>query len=138
MTNARPHGGVASFHAATPGGGPLAGECAGLQDALWGFGIRLAIESGVLAARCLLDGSSYQEAWRRELQPALHASLVNRALYERCGNRGYVWLLRAQQSCGDTRRFLRWLYRAGPIRRRLLPWATGPARAGASPCMSPQ
>jgi len=33
------------------------GEAAGLQDPAWGFGLRYALESGALAARCLLEGS---------------------------------------------------------------------------------
>jgi flavin-dependent dehydrogenase len=126
MTNARPHGGVASFRApvrALSGRHSLAGEHAGLQDALWGFGMRRAIVSGVLAARCIVDGTSYDAAWRRELLPWQQASLVNRMLYERCGNAGYAWLLRAQNRAGDTRRFLRWLYRPGWVKRLLLPAA---------------
>lgn len=126
MANKRPHGGVASFRVATrtlSGAHPLAGEHAGFQDALWGFGMRFAIASGVLAARSLVDGTSYEAAWRRELLPWQEASLVNRLLYERCGNAGYTWLLRAQERVGDTRRFLHWLYRPGWVKRRLLPMA---------------
>ena len=101
----------------------MVGEQAGFQDALWGFGMRFAIASGVFAARSLLEGTSYDAAWRRELLPWLQASVVNRTLYERCGNAGYAWMLRAQERMGDTRRFLRWLYHSGRVRRLLLPWA---------------
>ncbi len=34
----------------------MTGEQAGIQDFLWGFGIRSAIDSEVLAAQCLLNG----------------------------------------------------------------------------------
>ena len=89
----------------------------GLQDALTGFGLRYAIGSGVLAARALLEGSDYAAVCRRELAPSLEAARVNRALYARLGNRGYRMLLRAQGWRGDSRAFLRWLYRPSRMRR---------------------
>lgn len=126
MIDPQPHGGVGNFRipdSALSGAHPLAGEHAGFQDTLWGFGMRLAIVSGVLAARSVLEGIDYDASWRRELAPWLQASVVNRVLYERCGNAGYAWLLRAQGSVGDARRFLRWLYRPRFATRLLLPWA---------------
>lgn len=126
MIDPRPHGGFGNFRipdSALSGAHPLAGEHAGFQDTLWGFGMRLAIVSGVLAARSVLEGIDYDASWRRELAPWLQASVVNRVLYERCGNAGYAWLLRAQGSVGDARRFLRWLYRPRFATRLLLPWA---------------
>jgi hypothetical protein len=83
MTDPRPHGGVANFrivNSALSGGRPLAGEQAGFQDALWGFGMRVAIASGVLAARALVETDDYDSLWRRDLLPRLQASVVNRAL----------------------------------------------------------
>lgn len=126
MNNPRPHGGVGNFRvpaSALTGRHPVAGEQAGFQDTLWGFGMRYAIASGVLAARSLLEGTNYDAVWQREFLPWLQASVVNRALYESFGNAGYAWLLRRQQRVGDARRFLRWLYRPGWIKRLLLPWA---------------
>jgi flavin-dependent dehydrogenase len=126
MIDPKRHGGVANFHipeSALSGEHPLAGEQAGFQDALWGFGMRFAIASGVLAARGVLEGIDYDALWRRELAPWLQASTVNRVLYERGGNAGYAWLLRAQEAAGDARRFLRWLYRPGFVKRLVLPWA---------------
>ncbi len=125
MRNARPHGGVGNFHipvSALSGRHPVAGEQAGFQDTLWGFGMRLAIRSGVLAARSLLNGDAYEASWRRELRPWLGASLVNRALYGLLGNVGYRWALR-QQAGHDARAFLRRLYRPSFAKRILMPWA---------------
>ena len=122
MINAHAHGGVANFRVPThalSGRHPLVGEQAGFQDALWGFGMRSAIASGVLAARSILDATPYDAAWRRDLLPWQEASLVNRMLYEHCGNRGYAWLLRTQHRLG-TRRFLRWLYRPGWVKRLMI------------------
>jgi flavin-dependent dehydrogenase len=126
LTNPRPHGGVANFRitrSARSGEHPVIGEQAGFQDALWGFGMRLAIASGVLAARSLLEARDYDALWRRQLLPWMRSSIVNRALYDRVGNRGYQWMLRAQARVGDTRRFLRWVYRPGWAKRVIYPWA---------------
>ncbi|MHB9100158.1 MAG: NAD(P)/FAD-dependent oxidoreductase [Sulfuricella sp.] len=125
MRNARPHGGVGNFRipaSAWSGRHPVAGEQAGFQDALWGFGMRLAIRSGVLAAQSLLDDGDYEVRWHKELEPWLRISLVNRALYGLLGNAGYRWLLR-QQAGRDARAFLRRLYRPSLAKRLLMPWA---------------
>lgn len=126
MSNERFHGGAGNFRVpatAVSGGHPVSGEQAGFQDALAGFGMRYAIESGVLAARALLGGTPYEQAWRERLKPAAETSVVNRAIYNVLGNRGYRWLLRGQDWSGDARRFLSWLYGPGRLRRILLPWA---------------
>jgi hypothetical protein len=101
----------------------MAGEQAGFQDTLWGFGMRFAIASGALAARSLLEGADYDTLWRRELRPWLRTSVVNRALYESLGNGGYASFLCRQEQVGDTRRFFRRLYRPAWFKRLLLPWA---------------
>ena len=126
MRNARLHGGVGNIRlpaVAVSGGHPVSGEQAGFQDALAGFGMRYAIQSGVLAARALLGGAPYERAWRDRLEPGVESSLVNRAIYGALGNRGYRWLLRSQAWSGDSRRFLGWLYGPARVRRLLVPWA---------------
>jgi len=126
MENPEPHGGALNARipkSAVSGRHPVAGEQAGFQDVLWGFGMRYAVVSGVLAARSLLERVDYEALWRRELRPWLQAAIVNRALYERLGNAGYARVLRAQERRGDTRAFFRWLYRPGWVKRLLLPWA---------------
>jgi flavin-dependent dehydrogenase len=125
MRNARPHGGVGNFNipvSAASGLHPIVGEQAGFQDMLWGFGMRLALRSGVLAAQSLVDGGDYEVRWRRELGPWLRASLVSRAFYGALGNRGYRWALRYQVG-HDAREVMRRLYRPSPVKRLLIPWA---------------
>lgn len=121
------HGGVGNFHipsSAVAGVHPVAGEEAGFQDFLWGFGMRYAILSGVLAARSLLEGKDYEALWRRDLEPAMSSSMVNRALFSLLGNRGCRWILqRSQAQRWDAHRFLHRLYQPWPIKRLLLPWA---------------
>ncbi len=126
MIDPRPHGGVGNFRipvSAKSGQHPVVGEHAGFQDVLLGFGIRLAIVSGVLGARSLLDGGSYDARWRGELAPFLKSSLINRAIYGMMGNRGYRWLLRYQAGRSDPCDFLHWLYKPSRGKQILLPWA---------------
>jgi flavin-dependent dehydrogenase len=63
----------------------FSGEAAGMQDALFGFGIRSAMLSGVMAAVAIDESTSYEVAWRARLLPLMRASMVNRAVYERVG-----------------------------------------------------
>ncbi len=118
------HGGVISAHlpdSAQQQGQLLVGERAGFQDHLWGFGMRLAIHSGVLASRSLLDGSGYDQAWRQQLASLQTTSQFNRALYGRLGNRGLCRYLRHVQRQADTRQMLYRLYRPSLLKRLLSP-----------------
>ena len=79
------------------------GESAGLQDFVWGFGIRRALESGALAASCWRDGAPYISWARREFGIPDRASLVNRYFWDTTatlGFRAYVHLLNRR---GDIR-----------------------------------
>jgi len=125
MVAPRPHGGVGNFRipgSALSGRHPVAGEQAGFQDFLWGFGIRYAIVSGVLAARSLLEDFDYDARWQGELRPMLQSALVNRAVFDLLGDRGYRWCLRFQAK-RDAGVFLQRLYRPSRVRRLFLPWA---------------
>lgn len=127
MNNPRPHGGAGNFRIperAVTGSHPVVGEQAGFQDFLWGFGMRYAMISGVLAARSLLEGEDYDALWRRELGPQLWNGQVNRAIFAALGNRGYRWFLRRNQTQHwDAHRFLHGFYQPWPVKQLLLPWA---------------
>ena len=126
MQTPQPHGGSGNFRiprSAYSGLHPLVGEQAGFQDTLWGFGMRLAISSGVLAARSLLNGENYDRLWQRELKPQMETSVVNRSLFSLLGNRGYGWFLRRLVSRANLRESLRWNYQPSPVKRLLRPWA---------------
>lgn len=82
------------------------GEAAGLQDLLWGFGIRIAMQSGNLAARCLLEGKDYAAEARQLFDPDLRVGVVNRAIWEHLGNRGYKAFLKLSHMSQDPRSFL--------------------------------
>lgn len=125
MKNPRPHGGVGNIRlpaSALSGTHPVAGEQAGFQDALLGFGMRYAIRSGVLAARSFLEGSDYNVLWREMFESELRASVVNRTLFDLIGNHGYRWLLRWQARC-DARELLCTRYCLSWGKRALWPWA---------------
>ncbi len=126
MLNPVPHGGSGNFHipaSAYSGTHPRVGEQAGFQDTLWGFGMRLAIHSGVLAAQSLLNGENYNTLWQRELRPQMQTSVVNRVLFSLLGNRGYRWFLRHQIAKPNLRQSLRRQYQATLLKRLLGPWA---------------
>ena len=65
-----------------------AGEAAGLQDALWGFGMRFALVSGHMAARALVEKPprDYETSLRERFAGFLRTSVVNRYIYERMGD----------------------------------------------------
>ena len=133
----RPFGGIGNVglpRTAIAGDTLLAGEAAGFQDPLWGFGIRHAILSGHLAATALLAGrpGDYDRLWRGRLAGTIRASLVNRWFYGRLGDRGYHLMLRALARAGDPRAWLRRRYADSPLKRLLFPLVR-PARAAAVP-----
>lgn len=109
MKNPVAHGGVANFYIPTrayAGGRPVVGEQAGFQDTLWGFGMRHAITSGVLAAHSILEGRNYDAMWHAEFKSTLKISVINRALYSLFTNRGYRWFLKYTSRQPDVRQFL--------------------------------
>ncbi len=126
MKNPQSHGGSGNFRipeSAYSGPHPLVGEQAGFQDTLWGFGMRLAISSGVLAAQSLLTGENYDTLWKRDLKPQMETSVINRALFSLSGSRGYSWFLGRLVSRKHLRKTLREQYQPSWPKRLLKPWA---------------
>ncbi|HKB69473.1 MAG TPA: NAD(P)-binding protein [Thermoanaerobaculia bacterium] len=114
MEAPRRFGGTGNVHwpsKARLGSRLFAGEAAGFQDALWGFGIRCAIVSGHLAATALADGTpeAYDRLWRRRLGGLIATSLANRRLFRWVGDAGYALMLR-RMARQDGREFLGRLY----------------------------
>lgn len=94
---ARHIGGVADFRIEprySSGRRLLTGEAAGLQDILWGFGMRFAVRSGYLAARSFIEGFDYPTRCELELTPFVDASVVNRFLWENIVRRDYAMTVR--------------------------------------------
>jgi flavin-dependent dehydrogenase len=122
VRNPRTVGGLGHFTTTTSwrtGDTVRVGEAAGLQDFLWGFGMRLAIGSGVLAARALIDGGDYAAAAEREFALVRRAGVVNRFLWEAGRVAGYRPIMAALRWRGPERA-LRWMHR--PSRTQALLW----------------
>jgi flavin-dependent dehydrogenase len=125
VRNPRSVGGVGHFTpkaSYTVGGVAQVGEAAGLQDFLWGFGIRSALRSGVHAAECVMAGRDWNAEATRRFTPALHASVVNRFLFELLRHGRYS-LLMAIFRLGGPLPLLRTVWRLTAAHRLLLPAA---------------
>ena len=59
------------------------GEAAGLQDLLWGFGMRYAIISGYLASRSITKNENYKRLIKKSIGDRLKTSVVNRYLTDK-------------------------------------------------------
>lgn len=106
------------------------GEAAGLQDFLWGFGIRNAIHSGHLAARAIHENLDYARLIAREIHPLVRASIINRMFYDRVGNRAYTALIRHFASSHDLSERIRPWYRGLPLHKIMWPIAERHYRPG--------
>ncbi len=59
------------------------GEAAGLQDLLWGFGMRYAIISGYLASVSITKNQNYKKLIKKAIGDRLKTSVVNRYLTDK-------------------------------------------------------
>ncbi|HKI62323.1 MAG TPA: FAD-dependent monooxygenase [Mariprofundaceae bacterium] len=102
-----------------------AGEAAGFQDALWGFGMRYAFISGHLAAQAWLQGKpeAYDPMWQQALGSRMRAGIVNRFMFSRLGNKGYSRFLEHIASCGDVGAWLAKHHQEHWYTPLLFPWA---------------
>ena len=101
------------------------GEAAGLQDFLFGFGIRTAMQSGFLAAQSIIHGRDYEQMAVGQFEHLLRAGIVNRFLFEKFGNfrNAYYLMGKLVQSRSSSRDFLRKAYRFTPIHKIVYPLA---------------
>ncbi|HEY0140617.1 MAG TPA: NAD(P)/FAD-dependent oxidoreductase [Thermoanaerobaculia bacterium] len=106
---------------ATKGGARWVGEAGGFQDYLFGLGIRYALTSGWLAARSILEETSFDELWRRELGAKQETSLVNRFLYEAGGNTGLSMFVRQASRAKDFNSYLSGWHRTAWWKQLLSP-----------------
>ena len=81
------------------------GESGGLQDFMWGFGMRMAVWSGHLAAQDVLGNCDYETEVRKQLMPYVKTSVANRFLMNRVGDRTFKRMCKAwmkdQKKRGD-------------------------------------
>ncbi len=100
-----------------------AGENAGFQDALWGFGIKYAMLSGYLAARSIIANKSYDELCKAYLYPKIQTSLANRWLFAHLYNIGYNLILNKMKSMDDVIPALRKHYNTSVSKKMIHPIA---------------
>lgn len=122
MQNPRRFGGSGNFSLpkrAHKGGILYAGEAAGFQDPLFGFGMRWALLSGAAAGRAMAndDVKMYETFWKRRLRDYYQTAATNRWLYARLGDRCYNAVLRRFPDTGDVRDYLRRAYAPHLLKR---------------------
>lgn len=115
MTDPRRFGGTGnySFQKIVHKGKILyAGESAGFQDSLFGFGMRWAMISGAQAGLAALfdDPQGYENQISSRLRRYQRASDVNRWIFDRLGNRGYRAALKRIKKDADVRSWMRRAY----------------------------
>ena len=90
------------------------GEAAGLQDKLWGFGMRYALGSGYLAAKSIVENRDYDALLRQKFLKQLKTGVVNRYFFEKLGNKGYKYFL--SQAKKSPIKFLKRAYSSSFLR----------------------
>ena len=86
MRNVKNVGGLGCFqlkHTLVKNGKIYTGEAAGLQDLLWGFGMRYAITSGYFAALSIDENKNYKRLIKKHFNDRLKTSVVNRYLTDK-------------------------------------------------------
>lgn len=99
------------------------GEAAGLQDFLWGFGIKSAVTSGYLAAKSIIHGKDYQKCAENFFNDKLKAGMVNRYLWERFSFLDYSFIVNMIHKADDHLKFLNYFYNAHFIHKMIYPFA---------------
>jgi flavin-dependent dehydrogenase len=101
-------------------GGRYVGEVGGFCDGFFGFGIRLALQTGRMAAESVISGEDYDAIWKRNLDGRHDSAMINRVLYESIGHPAYrLFISLAARS--DFRRLGTLLYRPFLAKRVLVP-----------------
>ncbi|MGA9365608.1 MAG: NAD(P)-binding protein [Bacteroidota bacterium] len=131
IQNAKSVGGIGGFalkNVFQSNGRLYVGEAAGIQDFLWGFGLRDAMASGFLAAQSLLEGRSYEEMAKVYFSRKLRASLVNRYLWEKFITRRYFYFMGRVKNAEHGVDLLSRMHRFNLLQRVVYPFALSAMR----------
>lgn len=126
IRNPRPMGGVASFSTKNifqENGTRYVGEAAGIQDLLWGYGIRSALTSGFLAARSIITGKSYDILARKQFHHKLKAGVVNRFFWEKLVSKRFPFFMNKLKTSKDPFPFFYSFHQFNRIQKLLYPVA---------------
>ncbi len=100
------------------------GEAAGIQDLMWGFGIRTAVESGYLAARCIIEERDYTSAAMIHFNDRQKATLVGRFLWEQVSRGNYSLVVKENVNDRSGGRFnLTFFYNFNRLHKMIYPVA---------------
>ena len=126
INNPKDVGGVGSFSLKNKfiiSNSKVVGEAAGLQDLLWGFGIKSAMYSGYLASKAIIENNDYHVLASNYFKKRLKASLVNRYLWEKFGIGNYKHIIRRIHNTKDPLNYLYSFHNYNFIQRLLYPFA---------------
>lgn len=104
-------------------GKAFVGEAAGIQDFLWGFGIRSAIVSGHLAARSIAENLDYRALVGGRLNKYMSSSLVNRFVWEKLSEGNYERIIKRAAKERDCYAFIQKNYSFTTMQRLIYPFA---------------
>ncbi|RJQ87722.1 MAG: hypothetical protein C4519_00295 [Desulfobacteraceae bacterium] len=100
---------------------PRTGESAGFQDAMWGFGLRMAFHSGYLAAKSIIENKNYWDLVKKEIVPYCRTSIVNRFIYDVIKARGFKFVISSMANSDDSVQRANQLYAPVPWKRIIYP-----------------
>lgn len=102
----------------------ICGEAAGLQDILWGFGMRYALLSGFFAAKSIIEKNSYKKLIIKRFSGNLKASVINRFYVEKYNDYGKILMYLGKKYNEEDRiKLLYNSYNLSLKRRILYPFA---------------
>ncbi len=99
------------------------GEAGGFQDALWGFGMRYAIETGHLAAESIIKNFDYYRVIKKEVTPKMKTAMVNRMLFAWLNRPSYRLVAKKITTLPEPIKFLKKLYNPSKLQTVLFPFA---------------
>jgi len=102
------------------------GETAGFQDLLWGFGIKNAVKSGYIAAKCILEGNNckdYYKSAEKYFKPKLNAGVVNRFFWEKFASNNYSFILNRIHNSQDPLKYLHSFHNFNLLQKLTYPMA---------------
>lgn len=123
INNIKLFGGLGNFflpNSYSENGRLYIGESAGLQDYLFGFGMKYAFLSGYFAAQSIISNHDYNVVVKKELLPIMKATFVNRHFYERLSN--YERLIQKWATAKNPILFLRNWYNFNWYKHLIFPF----------------
>ena len=90
---------------------PHIGESGFFQDALWGFGLRMAFHTGYLAAKSIIYDLNYWKLIKKEVIPLCRSTILNRFIYDSVIKKNYNILLKRISKSKDPVIFANKMYK---------------------------